>query len=102
MDPLQHIGCGATGAISHSCPGLSSMPDGLGRSWHSLPRRGLLVPVLVAGSYAHVQTRYWLMSRMLGHQYWRLYEPAQSHFADVTLPVARLKKVLDNIDKSAT
>jgi hypothetical protein len=39
----------------------------------------------------------WRMSSALGHSYWRLYETSSSPHGDVTLPVDRLRAVLDNV-----
>jgi Glycosyltransferase 61 len=39
----------------------------------------------------------WRMSAALGHFYWRLYVNTSSPHGDVTLPVERLRTVLDNL-----
>jgi hypothetical protein len=39
----------------------------------------------------------WRMSSALGHSYWRLYETTSSPHGDVTLPVERLRAVLDSL-----
>ena len=54
---------------------------------------------VVAGPLAHVQPRFWLMSNMLQLLHWRLYEPAHSASGDVTIPLTRLRNVLDKIDQ---